>query len=66
MSTGVIVLQEAGGVVTQMDGKAYSVFQPSILACGPGMHAPLLEFTRPVIQRLQAAGVDLSPFEMSK
>jgi myo-inositol-1(or 4)-monophosphatase len=43
MAAGLLMVREAGGVVTQMDGAPIQVAQTSILAGNPVMHAWLLE-----------------------
>lgn len=38
MCAGVLIAQEAGAVVTTMEGEPYTVFDRSLLAAAPGMH----------------------------
>ncbi|WP_290051940.1 inositol monophosphatase family protein [Amycolatopsis solani] len=40
---GVLLVREAGGVVTDLDGKPWSVTSESYLAAAPGVHAAALE-----------------------
>ena len=43
-AAGVIIVREAGGIVTGLDGSEPDMFTPSdILAAGPGVHGQLLE-----------------------
>jgi myo-inositol-1(or 4)-monophosphatase len=41
MAAGVIIVREAGGEVTTLDGKYWTVDQPSILAANPKLHKKL-------------------------
>eukprot|EP00195_Chlamydomonas_chlamydogama_P007859 CAMPEP_0202892436 /NCGR_PEP_ID=MMETSP1392-20130828/2159_1 /ASSEMBLY_ACC=CAM_ASM_000868 /TAXON_ID=225041 /ORGANISM="Chlamydomonas chlamydogama, Strain SAG 11-48b" /LENGTH=300 /DNA_ID=CAMNT_0049576379 /DNA_START=92 /DNA_END=994 /DNA_ORIENTATION=- len=66
VTAGVIILEEAGGRVTTMDGLPYSVFSRSLLATNDALHAPLLEYTEPKTRRLIAQGLDLSPWFIPK
>lgn len=43
MAAAVIIIQEAGGVVTTRDGRPWKIGEPSILAANPVLHAKLLE-----------------------
>ncbi|MEO7457931.1 MAG: inositol monophosphatase family protein [Gemmatimonadaceae bacterium] len=43
LAAGMLMVQEAGGIVTRMDGSPIAVETTSILAGGPAMHAWLLE-----------------------
>ncbi|MSR31294.1 MAG: inositol monophosphatase [Gemmataceae bacterium] len=40
---GLVLLQEAGGIITQVDGSAYSPFRKDSLAANPLLHAQLLQ-----------------------
>ncbi|MGI3202135.1 inositol monophosphatase family protein [Streptomyces sp. GLT-R25] len=40
---GVLLVQEAGGVVTDIDGKPWELAGGSFLAAAPGVHAAALE-----------------------
>ena len=44
-AAGVLMVEEAGGVVTTMDGKPYSVWDCSILAATPALHSEMLRVT---------------------
>ncbi|GAX77080.1 hypothetical protein CEUSTIGMA_g4526.t1 [Chlamydomonas eustigma] len=60
---GVIILTEAGGKVTTLDGQLYSPFHRSLLASNGGMHARVLEVTACRTKTLSVeCGVDLSPW----
>ena len=39
VAAGVLILEEAGGRVTTMDGAAYSPFQRSLLASNDSLHS---------------------------
>ncbi|MCH9687960.1 MAG: inositol monophosphatase [Deltaproteobacteria bacterium] len=40
-AAGVVLVREAGGVVTAMDGAPWALRGPSVCACGPALHGPL-------------------------
>jgi myo-inositol-1(or 4)-monophosphatase len=42
VTAGVVLVREAGGVVTRIDGTGCDVFKPDILAANPAVHAELL------------------------
>jgi myo-inositol-1(or 4)-monophosphatase len=39
----VLLVLEAGGVVTDLDGKPWDITSENYLAAGPGMHAAVLD-----------------------
>jgi myo-inositol-1(or 4)-monophosphatase len=43
MAAGALLVEEAGGRVTGMDGAAFEARQGHILACSPGLHRPMLD-----------------------
>jgi myo-inositol-1(or 4)-monophosphatase len=43
---GVVLVREAGGVITNADGTPYDPFTPDAIAAGPALHAVLLEALR--------------------
>ncbi|MFQ6606571.1 MAG: inositol monophosphatase family protein [Fidelibacterota bacterium] len=49
---GVLLVQEAGGLVTTMRGDPYSIFHKQILASNGALHDALLSITRPKIDTL--------------
>lgn len=57
-----LILEEAGGKITTMDGKPYSVFDRSVLASNGVIHDAILEKTNAETERLLEAGIDLSPW----
>jgi len=64
---GVVILEEAGGLVTTMDGLPYSVFSRSLLASNGGpLHDKLLGYTVPRTTELVQKGVDMSPWYVPK
>lgn len=66
MAAGVLVVEEAGGTVTTMDGRAFSVFDRSVLVSNGFVHGALLERMEPAVGGLVAAGVDLSQWFVPK
>ena len=62
VAAGVLMVEEAGGLVTTMRGTAYSVFERSILASNDRLHEQVLQKTEPATDALLANGVDLSPW----
>ena len=59
---GVLIVEEAGGRVTTMDGLPYSVFQRSLLATNDALHDAIQAKTEAATDGLREAGVDLSPW----
>ncbi|GAV31080.1 archaeal fructose-1,6-bisphosphatase and related enzymes of inositol monophosphatase family [Coriobacteriaceae bacterium EMTCatB1] len=43
LAAGVVILREAGAVVTGADGRDWDVFAPGIVTAGPALHAHLLQ-----------------------
>jgi len=60
MAAGALIVEEAGGRLTTMNGVPFSVFDRSILATNAGVYDAILEQTRPSVENLRARGVDLS------
>lgn len=60
MAAGVLIVEEAGGTVTTMDGRAFNVFDRSVLVSNGFVHEAILGKTEPVVGRLVSNGVDLS------
>jgi myo-inositol-1(or 4)-monophosphatase len=60
MAAGVLIAEEAGATVTTMDGRAFSVFDRSVLVSNGYLHEAILEKTEPVTATLLDRGVDLS------
>lgn len=46
IAAGALLIQEAGGVVTDLDGGGRYLETGSVLAAAPGIHGPLLEIAR--------------------
>ncbi len=46
-AAGVLLVEEAGGIVTDLDGKPWDVASESYLAAAPGVHAAALEILTP-------------------
>ena len=62
VAAGVLIVEEAGGRVSTMDGLPYSVFQRSVLVSNDAIHDALLGEMDPATGALRDAGVDLSPW----
>ncbi len=58
-AAGMLIVQEAGGKVTKMDGSTYSINRPQILATNGKIHGEMLKLTQPVIEILSRNGVKL-------
>jgi myo-inositol-1(or 4)-monophosphatase len=59
ISAGILIVQEAGGKVTKMDGTDYSIDKPQILATNDLIHDEMLKFTNPVINNLKSNNIKL-------
>jgi myo-inositol-1(or 4)-monophosphatase len=46
VAAGVVLVREAGGVVTRTDGSPCDPFQPDILATNPALHPGMMEALR--------------------
>eukprot|EP00199_Chlamydomonas_sp_CCMP681_P002880 CAMPEP_0119115158 /NCGR_PEP_ID=MMETSP1180-20130426/49977_1 /TAXON_ID=3052 ORGANISM="Chlamydomonas cf sp, Strain CCMP681" /NCGR_SAMPLE_ID=MMETSP1180 /ASSEMBLY_ACC=CAM_ASM_000741 /LENGTH=307 /DNA_ID=CAMNT_0007104003 /DNA_START=153 /DNA_END=1076 /DNA_ORIENTATION=- len=57
VAAGAIIAKEAGAVLSSMEGRPYSVFEPTVICAPPGIHAHLLERTRPTMAALRAANI---------
>lgn len=60
MAAGVLIVEEAGGTVTRMDGSPFSVFDRSVLVSNGVLHKKLLEKIQPPTEKLIADGFDFS------
>ncbi|KAJ0975840.1 hypothetical protein J5N97_017805 [Dioscorea zingiberensis] len=60
MAAGVLIVEEAGGVVTCMDGGKFSVFDRSVLVSNGLLHGKLLERIGPATENLKNKGIDFS------
>ncbi|GFS33117.1 myo-inositol monophosphatase like 1 [Actinidia rufa] len=60
MAAGVLIVEEAGGVVSCMDGGKYCVFDRSVLVSNGVLHAKLLERIGPATGKLKNKGIDFS------
>ena len=61
VAAGVLMVREAGGLVTDMEGKPYSVFSRSTLATNGAIHNSIVSVTGPKTTAL-AEQDDLSPW----
>lgn len=59
IAAGVLLVQEAGGIVTKMDGSNYSIHNPQILATNGKIHDSMVNITRPAIEELVSQSVNL-------
>lgn len=60
MAAGVLIVEEAGGTVTCMDGGSFSVFDRSVLVSNGLVHNQLLEKISPATEALKTKGIDFS------
>ncbi len=51
-AAGVLLVQEAGGIVTKMDGSNYSINNPQILATNGKIHNEMLKITSSIIKNI--------------
>ena len=66
MAAGVLIVEEAGGTVTTMDGRAFSVFDRSVVVSNGAVHEELLKTMEPKVEKLLKQGIDLSPWFVPK
>ena len=62
MAAGVLMVKEAGGVVTDMEGGPFSVFSRTILATNGHLHPSILEQTDAKTKALRKNDVDFDPW----
>lgn len=60
MAAGVLMVEEAGGTVSRMDGGKFCVFDRSVLVSNGQLHAKLLERIGPATEKLKNKGIDFS------
>ncbi|KAL7089672.1 hypothetical protein ACP275_13G198500 [Erythranthe tilingii] len=60
MAAGVLIVEEAGGTVSCMDGGKFCVFDRSVLVSNGVLHAKLLERIGPATEKLKGKGIDFS------
>lgn len=60
MAAGVLIVEEAGGTVTRMDGGKFCVFDRSVLVSNGALHAKLLDRIAPATEKLKNEGIDFS------
>ncbi|KAL0398135.1 UNVERIFIED_CONTAM: Phosphatase IMPL1, chloroplastic [Sesamum radiatum] len=60
MAAGVLIVEEAGGTVSCMDGDKFCVFDRSVLVSNGVLHAKLLERIGPATEKLKGKGIDFS------
>ncbi|CAM6086704.1 unnamed protein product [Calypogeia fissa] len=66
MAAGVLIVEEAGGKVTCMDGSDFSVFERSVLVSNGILHDKLLERMAPPTKKLIQDGFDFSQWYKPK
>jgi myo-inositol-1(or 4)-monophosphatase len=59
-AAGVLIISEAGGIVSGMDGNPYTTNDLHILASNPKLHSELVKYTKPVIEDLRKRGIPLT------
>ena len=59
VSAGVLIVEEAGGKLTTMDGRPYDVFERSVLASNGLVHDEMVAHMQAPIDALDARGIDL-------
>ncbi|GFQ04830.1 phosphatase impl1 chloroplastic [Phtheirospermum japonicum] len=60
MAAGVLIVEEAGGTVSCMDGAKFCVFDRSVLVSNGPLHDKLLERIGPATESLKGKGIDFS------
>ncbi|KAM1917316.1 hypothetical protein ACFX13_036932 [Malus domestica] len=60
MAAGVLIVEEAGGKVTCMDGGKFSVFDRSVLVSNGVLHGKVLERIAPATEKLKSKEIDFS------
>ncbi|KAI3664887.1 hypothetical protein L6452_43498 [Arctium lappa] len=60
MAAGVLIVEEAGGTVSRMDGGNFTVFDRSLLVSNGILHAKLLEKIGVATEELKGKGIDFS------
>ncbi|EPS71146.1 hypothetical protein M569_03612, partial [Genlisea aurea] len=62
MAAGVLIVEEAGGEVSRMDGGKFCVFDRSVLVSNGLVHSQLLERIATSTEKLKEKGIDFSPW----
>ncbi|KAK9748196.1 hypothetical protein RND81_02G042400 [Saponaria officinalis] len=60
MAAGVLIVEEAGGAVSRMNGEKFCVFDRSVLVSNGVLHPKLLEKIGPATDRLKEKSIDFS------
>ncbi|XP_057749262.1 phosphatase IMPL1, chloroplastic isoform X2 [Arachis stenosperma] len=60
MAAGVLMVEEAGGAVSRMDGGKFCVFDRSVLVSNGVLHEKLLDRIGPATEKLKSKGIDFS------
>ncbi|KAI3988561.1 hypothetical protein MKX01_011458 [Papaver californicum] len=60
MAAGVLIVEEAGGIVSRMDGGEFCVFDRSVIVSNGILHSKLLERISPATEKLKDNGIDFS------
>lgn len=62
MAAGILMVKEAGGTVSNMEGDPYSVFSRSVLATNGLLHEEILKEVAQKTKGLKNKGVELDPW----
>lgn len=62
VAAGTLLVTEAGGTITSMDGSEHSVFSRSHLASNGKLHKPMQPIMQEAIQELVSNGNDFGPW----
>ncbi|KAG9458718.1 hypothetical protein H6P81_003226 [Aristolochia fimbriata] len=60
MAAGILIVEEAGGTVTCMDGEKFCVFDRSVLVSNGRLHEQLLQRIGPATEKLKHKRIDFS------
>ncbi|MEA1881461.1 MAG: inositol monophosphatase family protein [Candidatus Marinimicrobia bacterium] len=53
-AAGILIVTEAGGTVTQMDGNEFNIYKKHILATNGKIHEAMLAHTKPIVKTLKS------------
>ncbi len=54
IAAGVLLVTEAGGIISNYEGKPVNLFHPAVVACTPAIHKPMLQVIRSARAELRA------------
>ena len=58
-AAGIVIINEAGGTVSQMDDSPFNIFNRNIVASNGILHNRVTGQTRPVLEKLRFNGIDI-------